>query len=316
MRGKLPKNITYICKQNFKDVSIKRTDDVLEDVFETFATNSENENQKETALRWAKGYSGDVTTIVPEFQYSNDPIYNVKIVNVEYRSQSGAVFKAVVHDKFLVDLRPDILMDVIANGEIKNSTIICGMLWASCGSQFKLIRENSEEHLSLTQFEEKTKVKLSKKDIKPGFLYGVNDGAVTILGEFKKFTCNSNGKTDHNHITHYNYYDHKIETEKNFRLDVSDLKFKDHCYMVIYPARSVPKYILGHFDIKEAMQESVDKFLAFDFEAYDKEGPYSANIINPGQILTYMHLYDPTFEYFKSNPYLKKVIDEVLPLYK
>jgi hypothetical protein len=131
-----------------------------ENVLPTFPVDASDENMISKAKTRAAGRYQKSTKTTQIVVVENKPITNVKVLSLEYRGQGGRAYKAVI-DKYYVDLREDVLMDVLLKAGVNAGGILQGeYIWAKIGSQMKLIRIGSELHRLVVEFG-------SKKDIKP-----------------------------------------------------------------------------------------------------------------------------------------------------
>jgi hypothetical protein len=131
-----------------------------ESVFPTFPADASDENMISKAKSWAAGRYQKSTKETQVVVVENKPITNIKVLSLEYRGQGGRAYKALI-EKYYVDLREDVLMDVLLKAGVSTGGILQGeYIWAKIGSQMKLIRVGSELHRLVVEFD-------SKKDIKP-----------------------------------------------------------------------------------------------------------------------------------------------------
>lgn len=111
---------------------------------EAFPVDAEDKKRLVTAMQWA----GDHAKVT---EMPNDPIPTIEIISLEIRAQGGRAWKALIHGTFYVDLREDVLLDALRNGEgVKNSELIGPFVWAVVGSQTKIVRVGSKLHKAVT----------------------------------------------------------------------------------------------------------------------------------------------------------------------
>lgn len=145
-----------------------------------------------SARSWAnnKGY---------EKVIDNKP-FKVRIVDLDFRGNGGRAYKALVNlggvNNLLIDLREDMIMDVIRNFGIgKNGECDAEFIFAKIVSQMKVIRVGSKIHqelLELKEIQAKSKIKITNYEI--GCLYGNSMGRVENVYLGKKWTKDKNFK--------------------------------------------------------------------------------------------------------------------------
>jgi hypothetical protein len=98
----------------------------------------------------------------------NEPFTNMIVPDFAKRDRGGKVFKAIIHDKFLVDLPIDTLNEVIAGGKIENGRITSPMIFAVANSAFRPILVGGRMHNDI-QMEAMKPIK--PKDLEVGKIY-------------------------------------------------------------------------------------------------------------------------------------------------
>jgi len=160
-----------------------------------------NDAVLETANRWA---GKDAKTK----DWGNPILQGVRIIDIEKRVEGGRAWKVIYSldypeksdGYFLVDLREDVLLDVIKTQGIAKGGILNGyFIWVQLGSQMKLVRNHSELYEDLVVYMETKKVpKIKKSELKVGYLYeSVNGNQGMYLGDvtYKKFVSRIIGET-------------------------------------------------------------------------------------------------------------------------
>lgn len=98
----------------------------------------------------------------------NEPFTNMIVPDFAKRDRGGKVFKAIIHDKFLVDLPIDTLNEVIAGGKIENGRITSPMIFAVANSAFRPILVGGRMYNDI-QMEAMKPIK--PKDLEVGKIY-------------------------------------------------------------------------------------------------------------------------------------------------
>ena len=95
-KGYLPKNITYVCSSPQTEETYFDDDDSVaissHKVTPTFVV--EDGKSLDSAIRWS-GLKKPRTVTLP-----NEPIKNVKVLNLETRGNGGRAYKVLLNDKF------------------------------------------------------------------------------------------------------------------------------------------------------------------------------------------------------------------------
>lgn len=206
--GNIPENVLYVCNKKLMDVKVKKSDTVVDDIFNSFPVDPLKKNTVQTARKWATGnrWSHQTTEYLPEIEFThpNTPIFGVKIVSFDHR-QTDTTFKAIVHDRFYVDIKIKHLMDVMSNSSITNNVIGCGMLWIKLGSQMSLVRDGCDEHEELKKlFTNKEGKKIDAlipiktKDLVVGSVYSNKHTNFRYAGKIDKFVVFNNCSEQYN----------------------------------------------------------------------------------------------------------------------
>lgn len=151
----IPKTIRYtICKGVEIKTSFNKTGSAH--VRPAFAQNAEAKSN--TALRWAG------TNLAHTLEVPNNPITTLELYDIERRSEGGRAWKVGIPLKkgaarLLVDLREDVLLDVILMGKAAKGILQGPFIWAINGSQMRLVRVGSTLHKSIELAEKRQAAK-------------------------------------------------------------------------------------------------------------------------------------------------------------
>ena len=115
--------------------------------------------------------------------FNNDPLENLKLISLESRGESGRAYKVLINDKYYVDLREDVLMDVMISVGVKPGGILGGsFIWAKLGNQMRLVRVGSDLHKMLVDSNNKKDMpKISKNNLEIGGIYRTRLGHCAIF---------------------------------------------------------------------------------------------------------------------------------------
>jgi hypothetical protein len=190
--GSIPTNIVYI-------YSNVRTIDKQE-VYPAFISDACNKKTIETGKKWAEWknyYKPDEQHGIFEFETSNDSITKIQILSLEKRGRGGRAYKVLVHsDKlFYVDLREDVLMDVILEVGIDKKGFLKGsFIWACVDSEMKLIRVGSKLHKEMVDSTSLAKQKITKSKLEVGGVYSNKQKIAVYCGNFTTLICETKEK--------------------------------------------------------------------------------------------------------------------------
>ncbi len=176
--GSLPEKICYVhsnkkikvnvgCEWDFKSDNDKLQTQKV-DVFYTFPADNSDKKMLERAEKWATLYDKDVSFDV----INNAPIQNVNLLSLEERGNGGRAYKVIIGD-YYVDLREDVLMDVLLQTGVAPGGVLQGeFIWSKQGAQMKLIRVGSELHRLISEYDSKKDIKpIDKNDLEVGGVY-------------------------------------------------------------------------------------------------------------------------------------------------
>jgi hypothetical protein len=146
--SKIPEKIVYISgKKTTISLSFDDYKTVIlsEEVTPAFIASATSEKSIETGKEWVRNKNFDIS-IEPSLCFvENKEITSIRVVGLEHRSQGGRAWKVVLPNGFFVDFREDILLETIRTVGVKEGGFLNGsFVWASIGSQIKLIRVDSE----------------------------------------------------------------------------------------------------------------------------------------------------------------------------
>lgn len=157
-------------------------------VYPTYPVGSDLEKDLEKAKQWAEGKRTQwdlkqkkhviSTDSVSVETFDNGEIKDVKVLSMEHRGNGGRAYKILVDGKYYVDLREDVLLDIMLKTGISPGGILGGTFtWAKLGNQLRIVRIGSELH-SLIEDSNKKKSypKIGKKDLKVGGIYQSRKG--------------------------------------------------------------------------------------------------------------------------------------------
>lgn len=174
--GNLPEEITIIYSQHNKN---------SDGYFPAFISDSKNQKTLYTGRQWAARRNDNVS----EKTEKNIPKNGYRINDLVFRNEGGRAYKVITPDGFYVDFREDILLETILEVGISPGGILNGKyLWATIGSQMKLIRDGSKLHQELINLTHNKKLKSIKK-LEIGCIYSKNmEDYFLYLGQIKGYS--------------------------------------------------------------------------------------------------------------------------------
>jgi len=167
----IPEKLFIILKENTKTVILKPEEKPVE-VIPVFIVPADSDRFIKTAKKWQTGSS---------FIIENEPISNLRIVGLDKRIGGGRAYKVIYPPNYLVDLREDVLLDIIYNCGIDIGGKINGdFVWFLNHSQMKLIRTNSQLYNSFKSNYHGLSIILNK-DLKVGSIYCSKTGSPQLF---------------------------------------------------------------------------------------------------------------------------------------
>ncbi len=177
--GYIPKKIAYVCPaenmtslyrsykiaQLFEDMD--GSEDLIKnisknDVLHTYPVDAENPTRIESAKKWASNHYSVEQKKLTVFEIENN-LSIIRILNLEVRGEGGRAYKCVSTHGFYFDLREDTLLDIFEHvGMEKGGIIKADFVWASTGSQMKLILKGSDTYKQLVEETETKSLQLLK----------------------------------------------------------------------------------------------------------------------------------------------------------
>lgn len=177
--GNIPEKITILTRKPEKVEGVE--------VIPAFISDATNAKTLETGRTWAKGWYHKSDVTGPEVVgRENKGAAGYRILDLEVRSEGGRAYKVVSPEGFYVDLREDVLLDTIQEVGISPGGVLNGTyLFATVGSQMKLIREGSSLHTELIgATTRRNNKKISEKDLEVGGVYATVGGNMFVFGGF------------------------------------------------------------------------------------------------------------------------------------
>jgi hypothetical protein len=197
--GKIPKKLKFYCRPETK-IRFRWSDVEFEDpsaadvsAIPVFITDAENLKTQKTAVDWAgraqwhwdpvTGKRVDVSKPYTVVEADNLPVKSVRIIGLDIRGNGGRAYQALVDEKYLVDMREDVMLDTMINvGMGLNANLPGEYIFAQIGAEMKLIRVGSKLHelmIETTSFGEKKAI----TKLIPGRVYASKSKKVLYLGE-------------------------------------------------------------------------------------------------------------------------------------
>lgn len=175
--GNIPQQITILTR---KPITVEGVE-----VMPAFVSDASNNKTLETGRSWAKesyyNSSGKGKEYVGRENKGGE---GYRILDLVVRSEGGRAYKVVSPEGFYVDLREDVLLDTIQEVGISPGGVLNGSyLFATVGSQMKLIREGSALHKELIgATARRNSKKISSKDLEVGGVYATVGGSQFVFG--------------------------------------------------------------------------------------------------------------------------------------
>jgi len=179
-KGSIPEKLTIWTRKDYKHKFYNES--VI--CSAAMVTDAASKPSQETALRWVKmtgwHYVSDAIkeegNIVP-VTVPNEKIPWLRVVGLDLRCEGGRAWKVLTPENHLVDLRDDVLLEVLFNKGIPKGGKIKGPFqWVKLGSQMRIVLVNSTMYRAIkkSQKERELKKKTPKtkaSDLKVGGVY-------------------------------------------------------------------------------------------------------------------------------------------------
>jgi len=173
--GTIPKEIYYVIsdKHTFK-LNYQTFDDIKEEEIECHITKV-CDSEDSTEIRNAP-FNSKIET------KNNVPVNNLKIIN-SFPTSFGTHYSVLVDGTHLVEMRDDVILDVMQNSSIDdNGMINCQFIWGKVGGHLKLIRVGSKLHLDVQEsHNKKFNPKISSNQLERGSIYRTRNGTTQIF---------------------------------------------------------------------------------------------------------------------------------------
>lgn len=199
--GKIPQRIKLYCRPE-KQVSYHRWADVgFEDTLAeevkatpTFVVDATNPKTCASAEYWARNAPKVWCTITNKYvdsapkdieviERDNTPVDSVRIVGLDIRGNGGRAYQALVDEKYLVDMREDVILDSMLHVGIGANGIMHGSyIFAQINSEMKIIRVGSKLHELMVQSTDFSARK-AITSLVPGHVYSSKTKTVLYIGE-------------------------------------------------------------------------------------------------------------------------------------
>lgn len=196
--GKIPKKLVYYCRPEtqvrfrWSDVGFEDTTAADVTAIPMFVADADNPKTNNTAKAWAEQYRWswgadgkrvESTKPFETVERENTPVSNVRIIGLDIRGQGGRAYQALIDEKYLVDMREDVMLDTMLNVGMGVNAVLPGeYIFAQIGAEMKLIRVGSKLHemmIATTSFGEKKII----DTLIPGRIYSSKTKTVLYLGE-------------------------------------------------------------------------------------------------------------------------------------
>ena len=196
--GSIPKDIVIYARP---ETSVTFKWDDIEVVDETksvtarpmFVTDATNKKTQLTAKSWMENAHREWDHVKREYRpfktkpqildpQPNVPVDRVRVIGLDIRGNGGRAWQVLVSEKYICDMREDVLMDAMLNGGIETNGVLSGQyIFAAVNSEMKIIRVGSllhEKMVEATEFNNAAYI----KDLEIGGIYKNKLGHFLYLG--------------------------------------------------------------------------------------------------------------------------------------
>lgn len=183
-KGFLPRKISYVCASK-ETMDVYDSDDYRSKKIASYKVHPtfpvEDGKKLDTAISWTGLKNPKIDVL------DNEPLSNIKVCDLEHRGNGGRAYKVIIHDKYYVDMREDVILDTMITNGVDVGGILKGTyVWAKYGAQMKLVRVGSYAHQLYAEQENPSDlVEIKTSDIKIGGVYEMKSGSKKMyLGSF------------------------------------------------------------------------------------------------------------------------------------
>lgn len=188
IEGNIPEKIVYVYS-SLEEVTIGCDWEYQQqkiDVYPSFIVDASKANTMKTAEIWATrriNYRNVKKAIgLTKDDKNNKPIKNLRLIRLDIRSEGGRAYKVVIDGKYYVDLREDVLMDVLLRDKVDNGILSGEYIWARHGTQMKLVRVGSDLHSALITSTNRDKLgKIPNAKFEVGGVYATKRGDTAVF---------------------------------------------------------------------------------------------------------------------------------------
>lgn len=103
-------------------------------------------------------------------ELDNDPITDIRVISGSQNYSGTYTYKGLINKKYIIDLPPDLILDTALKTGIKKNGYLRGkFIWAQIGKSTRLVREGSELHNLLLEYQNRKNLKpIPDKNLKVG----------------------------------------------------------------------------------------------------------------------------------------------------
>lgn len=213
--GTIPQKVSYVYGHKLQvisgctwDIDYLNKNSTKIEVYPAFPVSDNDEKSLAIGKSWVEQnkrqwdpitkqwYDIDVVALVDVTE--NKPLKNIKVCSLEHRGEGGRAYKILIDDKYYVDLREDVLVDVMLKAGISVGGILGGTyIWGKLRNQMRIIRVGSELHnLLLDSNIKKDLPKIRKGDLEVGAIYKSRQGDCGIFIDYVNTTTMANASDD------------------------------------------------------------------------------------------------------------------------
>jgi hypothetical protein len=146
---------------------------------------------KATAGKWASETEyGGTAKAFDTHGFDNEPFTDLRWVGIESRKDSGVVYKVLTPEGWLVDLRQDVVIECLLEGDIKTKNWPQGIgtyftaefIWVVMGSQSRLVRVGSKLYEEIMESQVLRGMgPISERDLEVGGIYQKSNGNEVVI---------------------------------------------------------------------------------------------------------------------------------------
>lgn len=167
--GSIPTKVVYVFANEVSEkigCEFDKNKIVKGRITHTADANDKYDYNKVSALtKKITSYSTRDPIVIEDEEADNVELTDIKLLNISTSGYNGRSYKALLNNKYIIDIREDVVMDTILNNGIsKNGKLKGKFIWGRQNGKNRLVRVGSEIHSLLIEYEQRKSKPVLKPD--------------------------------------------------------------------------------------------------------------------------------------------------------